>query len=153
MQWDIAYMQLEKAETTFEAAGLLERPEHSLRCCGCTGNSCCVLSFVPVSSFSAASAAQERSPQAVCIVALTHVSDVRGGGEFTSAAVQLGFTDMPGLSEFWSRTSSKVYVWICVIALPVTMGLRSEMMLNYGRYIMQLSTHIVKFSGQDLHCS
>jgi len=53
MQWDIAYMQLEKAETTFEAAGLLERPEHSLRCCGCTGKSCLLLSFVPVSSFSA----------------------------------------------------------------------------------------------------
>ncbi len=39
MQWDIAYMQLEKAETTFEAAGLLERPEHNLRCCGCSGDS------------------------------------------------------------------------------------------------------------------
>ena len=38
MQWDIAYMQLEKAETTFEAAELLERPEHNLRCCGCTGD-------------------------------------------------------------------------------------------------------------------
>ncbi|KAL0050236.1 hypothetical protein WJX82_006955 [Trebouxia sp. C0006] len=38
MQWDIAYMQLEKAETTFEAAGLLERPEHNLRCCGCSGD-------------------------------------------------------------------------------------------------------------------
>ena len=30
-------MQLEKAETTFEDATLLERPEHNLRCCGCTG--------------------------------------------------------------------------------------------------------------------
>ena len=37
MQWDIAYMQLEKAETTFEDSELLERPEHNLRCCGCTG--------------------------------------------------------------------------------------------------------------------
>lgn len=37
LQWDIGYMQLEKAETTFEDAGLLERPEHNLRCCGCTG--------------------------------------------------------------------------------------------------------------------
>ena len=37
LQWNIAYMQLERAETSFEAAGLLKRPEHNLRCCGCTG--------------------------------------------------------------------------------------------------------------------
>ncbi len=50
MQWDIAYMQLEKAETTFEAASLLERPEHNLRCCGCSGNSCSPLFLVTVST-------------------------------------------------------------------------------------------------------
>ena len=37
LQWNVAYMQLERAETTYEAAGLLKRPEHNLRCCGCTG--------------------------------------------------------------------------------------------------------------------
>ena len=37
MQWDVAYMKLEKAETSFEASGLMDRPEHNLRCCGCTG--------------------------------------------------------------------------------------------------------------------
>ncbi|KAL3131896.1 hypothetical protein ABBQ38_007601 [Trebouxia sp. C0009 RCD-2024] len=37
LQWNVAYMKLERAETTYEAAGLLKRPEHNLRCCGCTG--------------------------------------------------------------------------------------------------------------------
>ena len=48
MQWDVAYMQLEKAETTFEAGELLERPELNLRCCGCTGGSHVILHVRPM---------------------------------------------------------------------------------------------------------
>lgn len=51
LQWNVAYMKLERAETTYEAAGLLKRPEHNLRCCGCTGMTLHSQSSLPILIF------------------------------------------------------------------------------------------------------